>query len=216
MEGFRTPVTLTGRWIRLVPLERSHAAALREAVPDPEVNRYLTPGPGETFVEMEGLIADLLDRQTTGTELSFTVVLRVGDRPVGMTRYLRIDRTNQSVEVGGTWLDARLWGTPVNGESKLLLFRHAFETEKVHRVSLRAALRDERAQRSIARMGALREATFRDDTLLPDGSFRSSVVYGILASEWPHVRDTLEGIMAHERDPPDLRNPANSAATGKR
>jgi RimJ/RimL family protein N-acetyltransferase len=122
-----------------------------------------------------------------------------------MTRFGHIDRTNRSVEVGGTWLDSALWGTPVNAESKFLLFRFAFEAQKVHRVSLRADLEDERAQRSIARLGAVREAVFRDDRLLPNGSYRSSVVYGILASEWPRVRDGIESLLAHDWRPPDLR-----------
>ncbi|HEY1198398.1 MAG TPA: GNAT family protein [Thermoplasmata archaeon] len=207
MESFRTPVTLTGRWIRLVPLARSHATALRAAAQDPEIGKYLIHGPGETQEEIESLISLLLERQKAGTDLPFTTVLRADGRPVGMTRYLHVDRTNLSVEVGGTWLDSALWRTPVNTESKFLLFRHAFETEKVHRVSLRTDLRNERAQRAIARLGAVREAVFRDDRLLADGSFRSSVVYGILASEWPRVRDGLETMLAHDWNPPELRGP---------
>src|SRR5208283_4482513 len=208
MESFRIPVTLQGRWIRLVPLALGHATALRAAAQDPEIRRYLIPGPGETQEEMESLISLLLDRQKAGTDLPFTIVLRADGRPVGMTRFLHVDRTNRSVEVGGTWLDSVLWRTPVNTESKFLLFRHAFETEKVHRVSLRADLKDERTQRAIARLGAVREAVFRDDRLLPDGTFRSSVAYGILASEWPHVRSGLEAMLAHEWDPPERRGPA--------
>jgi RimJ/RimL family protein N-acetyltransferase len=161
---------------------------------------------------MDALIALLLERQKAGTDLPFTTVLRADDRPVGMTRFLHIDRTNLSVEVGGTWLDSALWRTPVNTESKFLLFRYAFETEKVHRVSLRTDLRNERSQRAIARLGAVREAVFRDDRLLADGSFRSSVAYGILASEWPRVRSGLEGMLAHEWNPAELRGP--TAARG--
>ncbi len=205
MESFRAPVTLTGRWVRLVPLAPSHAKPLRAAAQDPEVRRYLIHGPGETQEEMDALIALLLERQKAGTDLPFTTVLRADDRPVGMTRFLHIDRTNLSVEVGGTWLDSALWRTPVNTESKFLLFRYAFETEKVHRVSLRTDLRNERSQRAIARLGAVREAVFRDDRLLADGSFRSSVASGVLASEWPRVRSGLEGMLAHEWNPPELR-----------
>jgi RimJ/RimL family protein N-acetyltransferase len=220
MENFQTPVTLTGRWIRLVPLAPSHATALRAAAQDPEICRYLVPGPGETQEEMDALISLLLERQKAGTDLPFTTVLRANGRPVGMTRFHHVDRANRSVEVGGTWLDSALWRTPVNTESKFLLFRHAFETEKVHRVSLRADLRDERTQRAIARLGAVREAVFRDDRLRPDGSFHSSVVYGILASEWPSVRGGLETMLAHDWNPPELTGltgkPEGSATDPKR
>jgi RimJ/RimL family protein N-acetyltransferase len=99
-------------------------------------------------------------------------------------------------------LDTALWRTPVNTESKFLLLRHAFETEKVHRVSLQTDLRNERAQRAIARIGAVREAVFRDDKRLPDGNFRTSVVYGILTSEWPRVKAELEAKLARAWTPP--------------
>ena len=198
MSSSWAPVTLTGRWIRLVPLGREHAVALRAAAHDPEVRRYLLHSPGETLAEMQALISRRLAGQTSGTDLPFATTLRSGDRPVGMTGFLRIDPENHSVEVGGTWLDSSLWRTPVNTESKYLLFRHAFEAQHVHRVSLQTDLRNERAQRAIARLGTVREAVLRDDKLLGDGSFRTSVYYSVLASEWPGVKDGLERMLARE------------------
>jgi len=198
MEGFRPPVTLTGRWVRHVPLTLDHAPALREACRDPEVRRHLLHGPGETLEQMRALIAYRLEQQRLAVDLPFATILRATDRPVGMTGFIHIDRTNQSVEVGGTWLDSALWRTPLNTESKYLLFRYAFETGRVHRVWLQTDLRNERAQRAIARVGATREATFREDKLRADGTYRSSVYYGILVSEWPRVRDALESMLARE------------------
>ena len=198
MEGFQPPLTLTGRWLRLVPLSLEQAPALREAARDPEVRRYLLHSPGDSLEEMRALITRRLEQQQLGLELPFATVLRPNDRPVGMTGFLHIDRTNLSVEVGGTWLDSALWRSPLNTESKLLLFRYAFETGQVHRVWLQTDLRNERAQRAIARLGAVREATFRDDKLRPDGSYRSSVYYRVLVAEWPHVRDGLEAMLARE------------------
>jgi len=205
MEGFEPPVTLTGRWVRLVPLSLEHAPALRVAARDPEVRRFLLHGPGETLEELRATIAYRLEQQKAGTDLPFTTVLRAGDRPVGMTGFLRIDRANGSVEVGGTWLDSALWRTPVNTESKYLLFRYAFETGKAHRITLQTDVRNERSQRAIARLGAVREATFRDDKLRPDGTYRSSVYFGVLTSEWPRVRDHLESMLAREwKTPPEI------------
>ena len=210
MEGFRPPVTLTGHWVRLVPLSLDHARALREAARDPEVRRYLLHGPGETLDEMRALIAYRLEQQRIGVDLPFTTVARATERPVGMTGFIHIDRTNRSVEVGGTWFDSAVWRTPLNTESKYLLFRYAFETGGVHRVWLQTDLRNERAQRAIARVGATREATFREDKLRADGSYRTSVYYGIVVSEWPRVRDSLESMLAREwRTPPE-----NAPASG--
>ena len=205
MEGFQPPVTLTGRWVRLVPLSIDHAPALRGAARDPEVRRHLLHGPGETLDEMRALIDYRLEQQRLGVDLPFATVHRATDRPVGMTGFIHIDRTNQSVEVGGTWLDSAVWRTPLNTESKYLLFRYAFETGQVHRVWLQTDLRNGRAQRAIARVGATREATFRDDKLRPDGTYRSSVYFGVLTSEWPRVRDHLESMLAREwKTPPEI------------
>jgi len=207
MDEFRTPLTLTGRWVRLAPLSPNHAPALRVAARDPEVRRYMLRGPGQTLEELEAYIAFRLEGQRAGTDLPFTTMLRSEDHPVGMTGFLHIDRTNRSVEVGGTWLDSTLWRSPVNTESKYLLLRHAFESEKVHRVSLQTDLKNERSQRAIARLGAVREAVFRDDKLRPDGSYRTSVCYGILSPEWPHVRDELERMLAREWESPTSVRP---------
>jgi N-acetyltransferase len=192
VESFRPPLTLEGRSVRLVPLDPIHAVRLREAGQDREVFRFLQNGPGTTREEMNALIRLLLQRQTEGTDLAFTIVETSRDLPVGMTRYLHIDRPNDAVEIGGTWLDRRHWRTPLNTESKYLLLRHAFEREEAHRVCLQTDVRNERSQRAIERLGAVREAVLRDDRLLPDGGYRSSVFYSILASEWPTVKRSLE------------------------
>lgn len=213
MDGFRTPLALDGRWIRLIPLEPAHAGALRVAARDPHIGKFMLNGPSSQFEEMNALIALLLERHRVGTDLPFTTILRASGRVVGMTRYLNIDRTNRSVEVGGTWLDSALWKSPINTESKYLLFRHAFESEQVHRVSLQTDRRNERSQRAIERLGAVREAEFRDDKLLRDGTFRTSVVYGVLISEWPTVKAGLEAKLAvNWESPPELPTEGSSTS----
>jgi len=210
-ESFRTAVTLSGQHVELVPLKRAHREALRFAARDAQVGRYLRHGPGRTLDEMDGLIDELLRAQADGTDLPFTTCLLPDHRPVGMTRYLRIDRANHWVEIGGTWLDSAYWRTPVNTECKLLLLRYAFEKEKVHRVQLQTDLRNERSQRAIARLGAVREGVLREDVLLPDGYIRSSVYYSVLESEWPAVKNRLSAFLARPWNPP-----ARGAGSGSR
>lgn len=211
METFRPPVTLSGRWVRLVPLSLEQAPALRFAARDPEVRRYLTRSPGETLEDLQALIRYRLEGQNAGTDLPFTTTIREYDRPVGMTGFLHIDRMNCSVEVGGTWLDSAFWRSPVNTESKYLLLRYAFEIGQVHRITLQTDANNERSQRAIERLGAVREANFREDKLRPDGSYRTSVYYGILVSEWPDIKDRLEALLAQEwTSPPPELSPARS------
>ena len=201
-ESFRFYPPLEGRFVRLVPLELAHRALLAEAVQDPEIGRYMLTTPGATAEEMEKVIRTLLERKASGTDLPFATVRLSDSKPVGMTRYLNIDRPNDAVEIGGTWLDRRLWRSPFNTESKYLLLTHAFDTEHVHRVYLKTDVRNERSQRAIERIGAVREAVLREHFLLPDGQYRSSVYYSILDHEWPDVKRRLEERLARPWTPP--------------
>ena len=203
---FRPPLTLTGRYVELVPLERRHAPELLRAAHDPEVQRYLIQPLGTSLAETERVVDQLLRQQAEGTDLPFATRLRSSGEVVGMTRFLRIDPKDDHVDIGGTFLDIRYWRTPVNTDAKLSMLRHAFDVARVHRVSLQTDLRNERSQRAIVRLGAVREGLLREDRVLPDGaSYRSSVIFGILASEWPAVRARLEDALQSPWEPAAAR-----------
>jgi len=191
--GFRPPVTLLGRYLELVPLARAHAGALAAAGWDPEVWSFLRIGPGHPpeVAEMEAFLDELLGYQAAGELLAFTMELLPTRTPVGIIRFLDIDRPNRSVEVG-TWLDSRYWRSPLNTEAKLLVLRYAFEEERVHRVQFKTDARNVRSQKAIERLGAVREGMLREAHLVGRGYFRTSLYYSILEGEWPAVRRGLE------------------------
>ncbi|HEY6237893.1 MAG TPA: GNAT family protein [Thermoplasmata archaeon] len=194
--GLRSAPSLEGRFSRLVALGLDHAESLARAADDPEVWRFLPYGPADTPETMRVLIRELLDRWTAGTDVPFTVLALPGDLPIGMTRYLEIDRTHRRLEIGGTWFDAAHRRTPVNTETKFLLLRHAFENEGANRVQFKTDLRNLRSQSAIERIGATREGVLRDHMVMPDGFLRSSVLYSITAAEWPSIRVRLEGLLS--------------------
>jgi RimJ/RimL family protein N-acetyltransferase len=194
--GLRSAPSLEGRFSSLVALNLDHAEPLARAGDDPAVWRFLPYGPANTPETMRALIQELLDRWTAGTDLPFTVLARPANTPIGMTRYLEIDRTHRRLEIGGTWYDAAHRGTPVNTETKFLLLRHAFETEGANRVQFKTDLRNVRSQSAIERIGATREGVLRDHMVMPDGFLRSSVLYSITAPEWPSVRVRLEALLS--------------------
>jgi RimJ/RimL family protein N-acetyltransferase len=194
--GFEPRLVLTGKWVELIPLEPGHAADLAVAGQDPEVWRWLPYGYCGTRDRMDSLIAELLDRQSRGTDVVFTVTQLAHRRRIGMTRFMEIDRPNRNVEIGGTWLSSEFWRTPLNTESKRLLLGHAFEREGCVRVQLKTDIRNERSQRAIERLGAVREGIRRRHLLRADGTFRDSVYYSILDSEWPAVRTRLDDLLA--------------------
>jgi RimJ/RimL family protein N-acetyltransferase len=192
---FRVPVTLEGRNVRLVPLSLDHIEGLCAAGTDPTIWEFTRTGDLREAPAMRRWVEFVLAQQREGLTLAFVQMETSSGVPVGMTRFLTIDREESHVEIGGTWLARRWWNTPVNTESKFLLLRHAFEAEPCHRVEFKTDLRNLRSQRAIERLGAVREGVSREHIRLPGEYWRTSVRYGILASEWPSVRARLEKLL---------------------
>ena len=193
------PVTLTGSFIRLEPLSPAHNPDLVEAGKDESIWLYLRYGQVTTPEKMAEFVGLLLEWQARGTDLPFAVVHQASGRAIGMTRYMNIEPSNRSLEIGGTWYAPEFQRTRVNTESKYLLLRQAFEVLEVIRVQFRTDLRNLRSQRAIERIGGVHEGVLRDHMILPDGTLRSSVIYSILRVEWLTVKARLEGLMNEKR-----------------
>ena len=189
------PLTLTGRVVRLAPLSEEHVPALALAGRDESIWQFMRYGVVDSQDKMRDLVQYLLRLQAKGTDLPFTVFHIADGGAVGMTRYMDIRPEDRALEIGGTWYAPAYQRTAVNTECKYLLLRHAFETLGCIRVQLKTDLRNERSQRAIERLGALREGVLRDHMILPDGSVRSSVFYSILLSEWPSIKARLEEML---------------------
>lgn len=113
------------------------------------------------------------------------------NRWVGSTSYLDVSPRHRRVEIGSTWYHPDAWGTAVEPECKLLLMAHAFEVAAVKRVALVTDALNARSQSAIARFGATREGVLRSHMLAQGGRVRDSVVFSIVAAEWPAVRAAL-------------------------
>lgn len=186
------PVTLTGRRVRLEPLAEAHVPDLAAVGLDPDIWRYMLYGDIDNEEKMLGFVRDLLARQARGTDLPFAVISQESGRAIGCTRYLDIRPRDRGLEIGGTWYGRAYRRTAVNTECKYLLLRHAFEVLGCIRVQFKTDLRNERSQRAIERLGAVREGVLRNHMITPDGTVRHSVYYSILDTEWPTVKARLE------------------------
>jgi RimJ/RimL family protein N-acetyltransferase len=146
---------------------------------------------------MEHWISKALKGLKAGTALAFVIVDLATQRIVGSTRYFDFSQRNRGVEIGSTWLSPSVWRTGVNTECKYLLLRHAFETLEMIRVQLKTHHLNVRSQNAIERIGATREGVLRNHVIMPDGSYRHSVYFSIIESEWPQVKANLEAKMRH-------------------
>ena len=184
------PVTLTGVRAQLVPLATSHLDALTAAGARPETWEFF-PWRLDHRDAMKAHIDWLLEEQSQGHSLPFTIIDQLGSRIVGSTRFHTISKANRSLEIGTTWLHPDVWRTGVNIEAKYLLLRHAFEHWQAVRVQIKTDVHNLRSQRAIERLGAVREGVLRQHWILPSGRIRDSVLYSIVQDEWPAVREGL-------------------------
>ncbi|WP_454763504.1 GNAT family N-acetyltransferase [Cupriavidus campinensis] len=190
MPAFVVPITLTGHHATLEPLSHDHAAGLREAAADGALHRlWYTSVPAPEGMEAE--IARRLALQARDLMQPFAVRDAEG-RLAGMTTYMNIDGANRRVEIGSTWYARRVQRTGLNTECKLMLLRHAFEALDCIAVEFRTHWMNHQSRAAIARLGAKQDGVLRNHQRMPDGSLRDTVVFSIIASEWPTVRAHLQ------------------------
>src|ERR1700704_871264 len=183
------PVTLTGKHVRLEPLRREHAAELFPVAHEEDIWRlFLVPMPHDVG-ELERWIGAALEEQILGGQVAF-ITRRVSDgAPIGSTRFLHIDRANKTAEIGWTFLGSDAPRTRAHTEAKFLQIRHLFDDLGANRVWLQTDKLNERSQRAMERLGAIREGEHRDDRISHDGRIRTSVVYAVTRADWPTVRE---------------------------
>jgi N-acetyltransferase len=190
------PIVLQGKYVRLEPMTEAHIPALAEIGVGQPFWDFMVYGRMETADDMRGWVQDILSRAEKGTDLPFIAIHLASGRVAGATRYMNIMPDDRGLEIGGTWYGPEFQRTVVNTECKYLLLSHAFETLGCIRVQLKTDLRNERSQKAIERIGAVKEGILRNHMILPDGHYRHSVFYSILDTEWPEVKKRLEEMAA--------------------
>jgi len=189
------PVVLSGRHVRLEPMTEAHIPGLAEIGVGQTFWDFMVYGSIRTVDDMRNWVLDILARAEKGTDLPFVAIHLASGRVAGATRYLNIMPNDRGLEIGGTWYGSEFQRTVVNTECKYLLLSYAFETLGCIRVQLKTDLRNERSQKAIERIGAIREGVLRNHMILPDGRYRHSVYYSILDTEWSAVKKRLEEMM---------------------
>ncbi len=185
------PVTLYGHHARLEPMHAGHDADLAAAAADGELWKLrVTSVPEPDQAAM--YIAAALMGQHDGHMLPFVVREPASGQIVGSTRYHDIVPAADRVEIGYTWYARRVQRTAINTECKLLLLGHAFDTLGCAVVGLRTDHMNFASQRAIERLGAHRDGVIRHNAPRRDGTVRDTVMYSILAHEWPDVKAHLQ------------------------
>ena len=184
------PIPLEGHGIRLEPLTLEHEADLSAAAADGELwNLWFTsvPNPEETKKYIETALAGY----QAGHMLPWAVRELSTGKIIGSTRYHDVIANIDRVEIGYTWYAKSWQKSHVNTVCKLLLLAHAFDTLGCKVVGLRTDNFNFNSQKAIEGLGAKKDGILRHHAMRRDGSVRDSVMYSILVTEWPGVKQNL-------------------------
>ena len=182
---------LPGEYMVLEPLVLEHIPALSLAVADGELWRlWYTSAPHPS--EMKSYIEAAIAAEQRGEALAFSVRDKRSGELIGSTRIGSWDQVNRRLEIGHTWYAKRAQKTGINTEAKLLLLSYAFETLDVMAVEFRTHWHNQASREAITRLGAKQDGVLRNHKILKDGTVRDTVIYSIIDSEWPTVKQNLK------------------------
>ena len=131
-----------------------------------------------------------LGLQAAGSMLPFTVFDAEG-KIAGMSTYMNVDAANRRVEIGSTWYAKAVQRSGLNTQCKCLLLAHAFEQLDCIAVEFRTHFFNHQSRRGIERLGAKQDGILRSHAIAANGTLRDTVVYSIIAAEWPTVKAHL-------------------------
>lgn len=200
-------VTLSGRSVRLEPLSLAAVDDLVAASSEDRSTYAFTRVPSSRD-EMVSYVEAALAEQAEGRTAPFAIRWLHTDRVVGATRLMNLEywqgpmpwppgsrgvvgEVPSVADIGYTWLAASAQGTGVNRESKFLMLSLAFETWNVHRITLKADVRNLRSRCAIEALGAQLDGVRRAETRGADDTVRDTAYYSILDQEWPAIRERL-------------------------
>jgi RimJ/RimL family protein N-acetyltransferase len=197
---FIEPLTLTGpKWLSLEPMERRHEPELLEAAKDGELWKLWYTAIASPDAVM-GYMDDALKMRDELGAMPFIVRRNSDGKVVGSTRYFNVDAKNRRLEIGHTWYSKSAQRTGLNTEAKLLLLKHAFEKLHCIAVELRTHWFNFESRAAIARIGAKQDGVLRNHQVSPNGTLRDTVVFSIIASEWPTVKAHLKHELGKPRN----------------
>ena len=198
---------LTGKYVRLEPLNRSHVPGLVAAASTDSALYQWTLVP-RSESEAERYIDTAMAWQEAGIAAPFAIIREPDGAVIGSTRFWNLERWAwppdhlpqdgrfvDACEIGYTWLAATAIRTAVNTEAKLLMLTHAFETWRVLRVCLHTDARNQRSRAAIERIGGKFEGILRAHRMAADYTARDSARFSIVAAEWPGAKQHLASLL---------------------
>ena len=202
---------LSGSHVRLEPLAHRHIEGLSTIVAGHDELYQWTFVP-RGRAETERYVDTVLAWQEAGTAVPYATVRQSDGEVIGCTRFFDLLRwdwpsgherhasaTPDVGEIGYTWLAPDAVRTAANTEAKLLMLTQAFEDWRMLRICFHTHAKNMRSQAAIQRIGGKFEGMLRANKLAADNTPRDSARYSIVASEWPEVKQRLQGFLSRDQ-----------------
>lgn len=189
---------ITVKKIYLAPLTDQYVSELEDNCRETEsesIWKYLFDS--NTYYEygMSGLVSNLLEESSIGKTLPFAIIYKPTQTAIGCTRFVDIDLNNRSAEKF-TWISSKFQRQGIGTFCNYLMLTHAFEVLNLHRIQYKVDTRNMVSRRAIEAFGITKEGICREHTNINEkggGTYRrSSVIYSVIKSEWPSLKDQLE------------------------
>lgn len=176
---------LIGPSVYLRPPDKADAPILTPWFNDAEVTRFMHVRPPLPQAAEEAFIAGL---NANVMEPTLAIVVREGDRLIGVTGLDKADVRNRHAMFGIGIGDKSAWGKGYGTEATRLVVGHAFETLNLNRVWLTAFEYNARGIRAYEKAdfrveGRLRQECYRD------GRYWDVLLMAVLREDWEKQKD---------------------------
>ena len=198
---FAKPGKLSGPCVVLEPLTLQHREPLRRAAEEDQSIWTYFPrnynGAGEDF---DDWFDYTMARYANQEHYPFAVRRRADDKVIGTTRFYDMVPDHLRLAIGSTWYTRDARGTLINPEVRLLTLTYAFGKLSVNRVELITDPFNLSSRAAMKILGAVEEGVIRNHLIYKDGRVRDSVLFSIIKSEWPSIRDRLQKMLGYAQD----------------
>ncbi len=185
----KTP-TLENNRAKLIPLTIENYELIAHIAAENKLIQY-SPSNISTPKTFKAYVEAALKAKYDKKAMPFLIYDKQTETYVGCTRFGLIDWHNKVAHIGWTWIGQQYQGTGLNKQMKFLMIQYLFETLEFEKLEFRIDERNQQSRRAVEKLGATFEGILRSDTLMLDGFRRSTCCYGILKSEWPHIKETV-------------------------
>lgn len=190
MKNWLSPIVLKGKLVTLRPLLPADKDQLVAAASDGNLwELWYTSVPSSENID--SYINQAMENQQKGIALPFVIEHNASGQIIGSSRYCKADAANKRLEIGYTWYAKSYQRTGVNTECKYLMLEYAFEKLDCIAVQFMTHWFNYKSRNAILRLGAKQDGVIRNHRIDKNGHIRDTVLFSILNSEWPVVKQNL-------------------------